>query len=106
MSFGLRCPDNNGPNPPGMGSGRGCINFTPRSRRDPVDGTIVTEAVKNDDDSITIEFKFTDLHLCPWRNAEIGNAHFKLYLNVDMDGDGDMDKVVSYGVNVHVEEPQ
>ena len=104
-SFGLRCPDNNGSNSPGKGSGQGCINFTPRSKKDPVAGEIVTPAVAIDDNSTTIEFKFTELHLCPDRNVEMGNAHFKLYLNVDMDGDGEPDKVVGYGVNVHVEEP-
>ena len=105
VDFGLRCPDNNGSNSPGKGSGQGCINFTPRSKKDPVAGEIVTPAVAIDDNSTTIEFKFTELHLCPDRNVEMGNAHFKLYLNVDMDDDGDMDKVLSYGVNVLVEDP-
>jgi len=105
VDFGLRCPDNNGSNSPGKGSGRGCINFTPRSKRDPVSGE-VTQITKNDGNSVTVELEFTDLHLDPLRNVEMGNAHFKLYLNVDMDGDGEPDKVASYGVNVLVEEPQ
>ena len=103
-SFGLRCPDNNGSNSAGKGSGRGCINFTPRSSRDPVNGQ--AQITKNDDNSVIVELEFTDLHLDPLRNVEMGNAHFRLYLNVDMDGNGDMDKVVGYGVNVLVEEPQ
>jgi len=84
----------------------GSVSFTPRSRQDPIDGEIVTPAVKNDDNSITIEFLFSDLHLCPVRNAEVGNAHFTLYLDIDMDGDGVVDTVMGYGVNVRVEEPQ
>ncbi|MBC8263709.1 MAG: hypothetical protein H8E47_06265 [Anaerolineales bacterium] len=85
----------------GLGSG----SFTPRSRQDPAKGEIVTEAVQTGDNSVTIEFKFTGLHTCPIRDVEMGNAHFNLYLNVDMDGDKEPDKVVSYGVNVLVEEP-
>ena len=84
-----------------LGSG----SFTPRSRQDPAKGEIVTEAVQTGDNSVTIEFKFTGLHTCPIRDVEMGNAHFNLYLNVDMDGDKEPDKVVSYGVNVLVEEP-
>ena len=123
-SFGLRCPDN-GPNspdllnlsalpdpfglsdppdPPGPPPGKGCVNFTPRSKKDPADGELIS--VNPNGDSVTVEFKFTELHLCPRRKVEMGNAHFKLYLDVDMDGDGEPDKVVSYGVNVHVEDPQ
>jgi len=119
--FGLRCPDN-GPNPPNLLSlsdlsdlsdppdppgpppGRGCSSFTPRSKKDPADGELIS--VNPNDDSVTVEFKFTDLHLCPRRNVEMGNAHFRLYLDVDMDGDGEPDKVEGYGVNVHVEDPQ
>jgi len=84
----------------------GSITFTPRSRQDPVSGEIVTPAFKNDDNSVTIKFLFSDLHLCPVRNAEVGNAHFTLYLDIDMDGDGVVDTVMGYGVNVLVEEPQ
>jgi len=118
VDFGLRCPDNNGSNSPGKGSGRGCINFTPRSKRDSVSGELDEEATEMIDDSdddngdgifegaVKVQFKFTDLHLAPLRDVEMGNAHFKLYLEVDTDGDDKPDKVVSYGVNVLVEEPQ
>ena len=84
----------------------GSISFTPMSKQDPALGEIVTTAVKNDDNSITIEFLFSDLHLCPVRNAEVGNAHFTLYLDIDMDGDGVVDTEMGYGVNVRVEQPR
>ena len=84
----------------------GSISFTPRSRQDPVNGAIVTPIVENDDNSVTVEFLFSDLHLCPVRNVEMGNAHFNLYLDIDMDGDGLVDTMMGYGVNVLVEEPQ
>ena len=89
-----------------VGFDLGSISFTPMSKKDPAVGEIVTLAVKNDDNSITIEFLFSELHLCPVRNSEVGNAHFVLYLDIDMDGDGVVDTVMGYGVNVRVEEPR
>lgn len=130
-SFDLRCPGNDGPNPlfpPGLSGlpdppdppgphGKGCTNFTPRSKKDPADGVLLEPRMIDDSDddddedgifegAVEVPFYFTELHSCPRRNVEMGNAHFKLYLNVDMDGDGEPDKVMSYGVNVHVEDPQ
>ncbi len=49
---------------------------------------------------------FTDLHLDKDRNVEIGNAHFKLYLLVDEDGNDTLETEAGFGVNVHVEDPQ
>ena len=126
-SLGLSSPlDSPGlstsPDPPGLSDpppGRGCSSFTPRSKKDPANGELDKEATEVIDDSdddddgdgtyegaVVVQFNFTDLHSCPRREVEMGNAHFKLYLDVDMDGDGELDKVVSYGVNVHVEDPQ
>ncbi len=89
-----------------VGFDLGSISFTPMSRQDPVNGRIVTPAAENGDNSLTIEFQFTDLHTCPVPNVEMGNAHFKLYLDIDMDGNGVVDTVMGYGVNVLVQEPQ
>jgi hypothetical protein len=86
-------------NPQGKGG------FTPRGK-DPATGTtpVVTAQSGN---SVTVQFKFTGLHLDKERDVEIGNAHFMLYLNIDKIGDdGVLDSVVGYGVNVHVEDPQ
>jgi len=78
--------------------------FTPKSQKDPADGQIIN--VSQSDNAVTIQFKFTDLHLDAVRNVEVGNAHFKLYLWIDQDGDGATETLAGYGVNVHVEDPQ
>jgi hypothetical protein len=88
--------------------GRG---FTPTSKKDPVTGTDPTIGTVSDSSgastcgSVPVTFQFTDLHFDEEGELEIGNAHFKLKLNVDSDGDGTTDKVASFGVNVHVEDP-
>ncbi|GEM_PF-4869386 len=78
--------------------------FTPGSKKDPADGLLLS--INPDGTSVTVEFVFTDLHLDRRRNVEVGNAHFKLYLWIDKDGDGVGESVAGYGVNVHVEDPQ
>ncbi|MFQ6015245.1 MAG: hypothetical protein ACE5NP_07370 [Anaerolineae bacterium] len=82
--------------------------YTPRSRKDPASGTTptVTYPGSNGANSVDVSFAFTDLHLDKRRRVDIGNAHFKLYLTVDENGDGIPETVVGYGVNVHVEDPQ
>ncbi|RMG55547.1 MAG: hypothetical protein D6723_02510 [Acidobacteria bacterium] len=81
-------------------------SFTPRSKKDPADGTLMNVSPASDGTSVTVEFVFTELHLDRKRNVEVGNAHFKLYLWIDKDGDGAVESVAGYGVNVHVEDPQ
>ncbi|MFQ5775540.1 MAG: hypothetical protein ACE5GS_13545 [Kiloniellaceae bacterium] len=78
--------------------------FTPSSRKDPADG--VLEAVGPVSGSqVDVDFRFTCLHLDDERNVELGNAHFKLLLRIDKNGDGVLDSRAGYGVNVHVEDP-
>lgn len=77
---------------------------TPKSRRDPAEGWMGD--VSQDGNSVTVEFTFTGLHLDRVRDVEIGNAHFKLYLMIDKDGDGEVESRAGYGVNLHVEDPQ
>jgi len=103
-SFDLRCSDDDNENLDTKKGNRECSSFTPRSKNDPVNGELLS--VSPGDNSVTVEFRFTELHSCSERNVEMGNAHFKLYLSVDTDGDGEPDKVVGYGVNVHVEDPR
>ncbi len=89
--------------------GRG---YTPPSRNDPVKGTPPTIMSYSNSSGagtcgiVTVTFKFTNLHYDAYRGVEIGNAHFRLKLNVDEDGNGTTEKVASFGVNVHVEDPQ
>jgi len=82
--------------------------YTPRSKKDPATGTtpVVLYPGSNGANSVDVAFKFTGLHFDKKRNVEIGNAHFKLYLMIDTDGDGAVDSRAGYGVNVHVEDPQ
>lgn len=77
--------------------------FSPNSKKDPVDGILVSAVQAGD--SVVVTVKFTDLHTDSKQNAEIGNAHFKLFLNVDTDGDGVVDTVEGFGVNLHVSDP-
>lgn len=78
--------------------------FTPTSQKDPADGQVLSTSQSGN--SVTVQFKFTDLHLDRVRNVEVGNAHFKLYLWIDQDGNGVVETLAGYGVNVHVEDPQ
>jgi len=77
--------------------------FTPVSLQEPVDGEVLSIAQSGN--TVTVEFRFTDLHWDAERLVDIGNAHFKLYLMVDSNGDGLVDTLTGYGVNVHVEDP-
>jgi len=79
--------------------------FTPRSKKDPAAGALLSTPNQSGTE-VTVEFNFDELHFDKKRNVEIGNAHFKLYLMVDSDGDGEVDELEGYGVNVHVEDPQ
>jgi hypothetical protein len=84
--------------------------FTPKGP-DPADGTepVVTPVQDSGGPDTTgivdVEFAFTALHCDEAKPADIGNAHFSLVLNIDKDGDGQLDSIVRYGVNVHVEDP-
>lgn len=77
--------------------------FTPVSLQDPVGGDVLS--IYPSGKTVTIEFRFTDLHWNDEGLVDIGNAHFKLYLMVDSNGDGLIDTLTGYGVNVHVEDP-
>jgi len=87
---------------------KGKGGFTPRSKKDPATGEVsgVTYPGANGANSVDVSFRFTGLHLDKRRSVDVGNAHFKLYLNIDTDGDETPDSVVGYGVNVHVEDPE
>lgn len=63
------------------------------------------KVMTTDDTSATIEVTFTDLHWSEEAQADIGNAHFKLHLLVDEDGDGQVETTAGFGVNLHVEDP-
>ncbi len=78
--------------------------FTPKGR-DPAGGFIITSPVASAG-SVVVVFAFDELHLDRTRNVLIGNAHFKLILEIDKDGTGGPESLVGYGVNVHVEDPQ
>lgn len=81
--------------------------FTPKSKKDPANGQLLSVTPDpSGANKVVVQFKFTDLHLDKTRNVDIGNAHFKLLLWIDKDGDGVVESVVGYGVNVHVEDPQ
>lgn len=82
--------------------------FTPRSKKDPATGTTpgITYPGSNGANSVDVSFSFTGLHQDKRRKVDIGNAHFKMYLNIDKNGDGVLDSVAGYGVNVHVEDPK
>jgi len=80
-------------------------SYTPKSKMDPAIGTDPVSAGLTDN-SVTVTFWFSELHLDDNNFVDIGNGHYKLYLNVDEDGDGTPETVAGYGVNIHVEDPQ
>lgn len=53
---------------------------------------------------VALTVTFTELHYDAKRQCLIGNGHFKLYLNIDQDGNGSQESIAGYGVNVHVED--
>jgi hypothetical protein len=77
---------------------------TPKSKKDPALVELIGITYE-DDTSVVVTFKFTELHWDAERQVDIGNAHFKLYLMVDENGDGNVETLAAYGVNVHVEDP-
>lgn len=79
--------------------------YTPKSKMDPAVGTDPVGAGLTDN-SVTVTFWFSELHLDEDRLVDIGNGHFMLYLNVDEDGDGTPETRAGFGVNIHVEDPQ
>jgi hypothetical protein len=80
------------------------VGFTPCAKRGPVNGDLLGAAI-NQDGQVTLSFKFTNLHMGKNSDVAIGNAHFKLYLGFDLDGDGIEETTAGFGVNVHVEDP-
>jgi hypothetical protein len=77
---------------------------TPRSKKDPALVDLIDVAYDGGT-MVAVTFRFTELHWDAERLVDMGNAHFKLYLIVDEDGDGAVDLLTGYGVNVHVEDP-
>jgi hypothetical protein len=81
----------------------GLRRFTPRSKRHPADGAVLSRPTQAGN-AVDFEFAFCDLHFDSENNVDVGNAHFKLYLIVDEDGNGTPESLVGYGVNFHVED--
>lgn len=83
-------------------------HYTPKSKKDPAAGTPleVTYPGSSGANSVDVSFEFIKLHLDKERNVDIGNAHLKLWLDVDQDGDGVPETLAGFGVNVHVEDPR
>lgn len=79
--------------------------YTPKAKMDPAVGTDPVMAGVTDN-SITVTFWFSELHLDEENLVDIGNGHFMLYLFVDEDGDGTPETRAGFGVNIHVEDPQ
>lgn len=82
--------------------------YTPKAKGDPAIGTepAITYPGSGGANSVDISFAFVDMHLDEDNSVQIGNGHFKLYLQVDEDGDGTTDSVAGFGVNIHAEDPQ
>ncbi|UCD30015.1 MAG: hypothetical protein JSV03_05945 [Planctomycetota bacterium] len=83
-------------------------HYTPKSKKDPAVGDEPTFTYPGSagDNSVDIMFSFTELHLDEDNAVEIGNGHFTFLLDVDEDGDGEVDAVARFGTNIHVEDPQ
>lgn len=77
--------------------------FTPVSPDDPASGELVS--ADQSSTTVTVVVRFTGLHWDAERQVDVGNAHFKLYLEVESDGDGVADTLAGFGVNIHVEDP-
>ncbi|MFQ5884564.1 MAG: hypothetical protein ACE5IO_05625 [Thermoplasmata archaeon] len=77
--------------------------FTPVPKKDPATGELVT--VVQSGNSVSFDIRFDELHWDEVRQVDIGNAHLKLYLMVDEDGDGSAELLAGFGVNIHVEDP-
>lgn len=77
--------------------------FTPSSKKDPASGSwgIADQGVS----WVEIDVTFDGLHRSEEELVDIGNAHFKLWLMVDEDGDGVLETLAGFGVNLHVEDP-
>ena len=85
------------------------LDFTPRGP-DSAEGELQSfRLLSAADDTgagqLSVQFHFSELHCDRDRAVQIGNAHLRLRLNIDMDGDGLLDSVATYGVQVHVEDP-
>lgn len=77
--------------------------FTPKSKKDPAEGEMGT--VTQSGNSVSVPIRFTAMHYDKKRHVNIGNAHFKLFLMVDKNGDGIVDTRAGFGVNCHAEDP-
>lgn len=83
-------------------------SYTPKAKNDPALGTDPTFSYPGSDgaNSVDVTFQFVDMHSDDGRGVAIGNGHFKLYLMVDEDGDGEIDAKAGFGFNIHAEDPQ
>ena len=82
--------------------------FTPRDKKDPVEGTepTVLDLVDAATGYVTVEFLFLNLHDKGKSGKKKGNAHFFLLLYLDQDGDGVLDEnPTKFGVNLHASDP-
>jgi len=78
--------------------------ITPRAKNDPAEG-YVREVSEVPNTSATFSATFTELHYSEDESIDMGNAHFTIRLDVDIDGDTITDQTIRCGVNCHVETP-
>lgn len=78
--------------------------FTPSSKKDPAFRSWVM--IGQGDRWIEIGVTFDGLHWSEEELADIGNAHFKLWMMIAENGDGDVETLAGFGVNLHVEDPR
>lgn len=84
--------------------------FTPLGP-DPAAGELLDVSLVQDtllaasEAAVEVTLRFDELNCDEEREVQIGNAHVSLDLHIDEDGDGSLDAIVGYGVNVHVEQP-